>query len=134
MKVTIARSLLIFGSIVAATFIATIGMMIFTLSTVKIEGPEYFKIIAGKDLVADILPPPMFLVEAYSLASEVEIEPTLAADNLPRISQLKAEYEERLAVWRASDLPDNLKQIIETQIVPASERFWRGIDEKFIPA
>jgi methyl-accepting chemotaxis protein len=134
MKITIAKSLLVFGAAVAATFATTIGVMTFTLEKVKIEGPEYRQIIAGKDLVADILPPPLFLVEAYMLASEIEIESSLAADNLPRIEQLKVDYEDRMNVWRTSNLPDELKQIIETQITPAAESFWRGMQEEFIPA
>ena len=134
MKITIARSLLVFGAAVAATFATTIGVMTFTLEKVKIEGPEYRQIIAGKDLVADILPPPMFLIEAYLLASEIEIENALAADNLPRIEQLQADYEDRLSVWRASNLPDELKQIIETRITPAAGSFWRDMHEEFIPA
>ncbi|WP_339762838.1 HAMP domain-containing methyl-accepting chemotaxis protein [uncultured Hoeflea sp.] len=109
-------------------------MMTFTLEKVKIEGPDYRQIIAGKDLVADIMSPPMFLIEAYLLASEIEIENTLAAENLPRIEQLQADYEDRLSVWRASNLPDNLKQIIETEITPAADSFWHDMHEEFIPA
>ena len=134
MKITIARSLLVFGAAVAATFATTIGVMTFTLEKVKIEGPEYRQIIAGKDIVADILPPPMFLIEAYLLASEIEIDSALAADNLPRIEQLQADYEDRLSVWRNSNLPDELKQIIETQITPAANSFWRDMHDEFIPA
>ncbi len=134
MKITIAKSLLVFGASVAATFAITIGMMTFTLEKVKIEGPDYRQIIAGKDLVADIMSPPMFLIEAYLLASEIEIENTLAAENLPRIEQLQADYEDRLSVWRASNLPDNLKQIIETEITPAADSFWHDMHEEFIPA
>lgn len=134
MKITISKSLLLFGAIVTAAFIIAISVMTYTLNTVKIEGPQYQQIVAGKDLVADILPPPMFVVEAYLLASEIELQPSLAAGNQKRIQKLKADYEERLKVWQKSDLPDNLKQIIETEISPSSDAFWGDLNEQFLPA
>ncbi|HBF29565.1 HAMP domain-containing methyl-accepting chemotaxis protein [Rhizobium sp.] len=134
MNVTISKSLLVFGAFVTTTFLIAIGVMTHTLNTVKIEGPQYQQIVEGKDLVADILPPPMFVVEAYLLASEIEIEPSLAAFNQKRIQKLKADYEERLKVWRKSDLPEDLKKIIETEIVPSSEAFWGDLIEQFLPA
>ena len=134
MKITISKSLFVFGAAVAAAFLATIAVMTFTLQTVKIEGAEYRQIIAGKDLVADILPPPMYLVEAYLLASEVAIENGLAAENLARIDQLKADYDARIKVWNDSRLPQELKQIITADIVPASEAFWRTMSDSVAPA
>jgi methyl-accepting chemotaxis protein len=134
MNVTISKSLLVFGAFVTTAFLIAIGVMTYTLNTVKIEGPQYHQIIEGKDLVADILPPPLFVVEAYLLASEIEIEPTLAAGNQKRIQKLKTDFEERLKVWRNSDLPEDLKRIIETEISPSSEAFWQDINEQFLPA
>lgn len=134
MNITISKSLLLFGAFVTAAFIIAISVMTYTLNAVKIEGPQYHQIVAGKDLVADILPPPMFVVEAYLLASEIENDPSLTAGNKTSIQKLKADYEERLRVWRRSDLPDNLKQIIETRIAPSSEIFWKHLNEQFLPA
>jgi len=134
MKITISKSLLVFGASVAATFIATIAVMTFTLQTVKIEGEEYKRIIAGRELVADIRTPPLFLIEAYLLASEMEIEHSLATENLARINELKKEYEERVAYWREADLPEDIKQIIETEITPAADSFWHDINDKFVVA
>jgi len=134
MKITISKSLVVFGISVAATFAITITMMIFTLQKVKIEGPDYRQIVAGKDLIADILPPPLFLVEAYMLANEIQIDSALAAENLARIEQRKADFDDRMSAWRTSNLPDKLKQIIESQIAPAADSFWHDMYEEFIPA
>lgn len=134
MKITISKSLAVFGAAVTTTFVATIAVMTFTLQTVKIEGEEYNRIIVGKELVADIQTPPLFLIEAYLLASEMEIDNKLAAENLSRLEELKNEYDERVTYWRGADLPDHIKQIIDTEITPASDSFWRDINEKFLTA
>ena len=41
------------------------------MSELKVGGSSYERIIAGKDLVADILPPPLYVVEAYLEAEQV---------------------------------------------------------------
>ncbi|MDP1635079.1 MAG: hypothetical protein Q8L69_10415, partial [Gallionellaceae bacterium] len=35
------------------------------LSELKVNGPLYQRIVQGKDLVADILPPPEYIIESY---------------------------------------------------------------------
>ena len=46
-----------------------------TVSQVRVHGPAYKRITATKDLIADILPPPAFIIEAYLLAHEQLEEP-----------------------------------------------------------
>src|SRR3954454_6412886 len=42
-----------------------------TLQTVKINGPIYQQIVQGKDIVADILPPPEYVVESHLLVHQM---------------------------------------------------------------
>lgn len=48
-----------------------VGMLIFgvwsfrTLGQVEVNGPIYHDIVRGKDLVADVLPPPNYIIESY---------------------------------------------------------------------
>ena len=36
-----------------------------TLAEVQVNGPIYQSIIQGKDLIADVLPPPTYILESY---------------------------------------------------------------------
>ena len=53
---------------------AAVGLLVIVtiayrvVSTVKVSGPLYADIIRGKDLVADILPPPEYIIESYLVA------------------------------------------------------------------
>ena len=47
-----------------------------TLNRVKINGDMYNAIISKKDLLADILPPPNYIIESYLLALEMTHEAT----------------------------------------------------------
>lgn len=134
MKLTIARSLLLFGLLVVSGVGAAVGVQNYAFDRLRVNGPVYQEVVYGKDLVADILPPPLFLVEAYLLATESAVYPELAADNLRKIAVLRTSYTERNAYWDASLLEPKLKDGLKQKIKPTSERFWQIIDGEFTRA
>jgi len=118
--------LAIFGLMVAA---------ITSLALLTVNGPIYQRIVLGKDLVADILPPPEYVLEAY-------LEATLAMSDPPerlavraeRLKELRTQYDERQAYWARSALPDTLKKQINGSIDIAARSFWRHVEEGLMPA
>ena len=67
----VSTQLAILLSVTIVSFVV-IGVMTWrTLEVLKVNGPIYAKIVDGKDVVADILPPPMFIVEANLLAHQM---------------------------------------------------------------
>ena len=72
-----------------------------TLSLAKVNGPLYQKIVLDKDLLADVLPPPVFIVEAYLVTHQMR--EAKIGDELNRLiaqyKQLKQDYSKRLDVW-----------------------------------
>src|SRR5262245_30686838 len=55
--------------------------------------------MVAKDVVADILPPPMYLIEVR-LALSRAVEQTLPLDQaIADVDRLQAEYEQRVAYW-----------------------------------
>ncbi|MBI5783856.1 MAG: methyl-accepting chemotaxis protein [Rhodocyclales bacterium] len=81
---------------------------LFTLSTlnhVKVSGPVYQEIVQQKDLLADILPPPEYLVESYLVSLQMA-----GADKakLPALAEksraLAKDFEDRHLYWQ-KELP-----------------------------
>jgi methyl-accepting chemotaxis protein len=134
MKLTIARSITMFGAIVMVGFLAAVGVMTFALEQLKINGPYYERIVNGKDLVADILPPPMFIVETYMLANELTEDPSLAASHIKRMEELEQEYRGRIAYWDKSSLAPEFKRYLTDNLIPATEAFFNALRTDFIPA
>ncbi|MGA2994104.1 hypothetical protein [Bradyrhizobium sp.] len=64
-RITISRAIFAFGMLTLAGLIAVIVASNYALSQLKVGGPIYDKIKLGNDLVADILPPPEYVIEAY---------------------------------------------------------------------
>ena len=97
MKVTIARGLAIFGIIVTAGLMISIGIKTYAFDKLRVNGSVYTQVVYGKDLIADILPPPLYTVESYMLAMEAVSNPELAGANLEKIATLKRAADRAIA-------------------------------------
>ncbi len=97
---------LLAGLFVVGFFILT-ALAYLTLQQVKVTGPVYQEIVQTKDLVADVLPPPAYLIESYLLVWQMLQEQDGAARGklMERARQLRTEYETRHAFWQKT-LPD----------------------------
>jgi methyl-accepting chemotaxis protein len=133
MKITISRFLVVFGCTLMASFCLAVGTLLYSLQQLKIEGPQYERIVDAKDLVADILPPPMFLVEAYLTAIETARHPEETDANIVVLQKLRQDSETRLAVWAGKDLPDEIRTQIETKLKPATDAFWDMLFRRMVP-
>jgi methyl-accepting chemotaxis protein len=91
--------------------------------------------VRGKDLVADILPPPNYIIESYLVALQLA-DPEQAAERgalLARLANLQQEYEARHAFWLTEPLtPAIREQFLNTAHRPAEE-FFRLLASRFLP-
>ncbi|QLF68512.1 HAMP domain-containing protein [Peteryoungia desertarenae] len=133
-RLSIARLLILFAVVVVSGLAASIGLQSYTLERLKIKGPIYSTIIDGKDLIADILPPPLYVVEAYMLANETALHPQRAGTNLANIDALASEYEVRRQYWKESALPQFLQDKLLADVLVKGDAFWSDFRAKFLPA
>lgn len=131
---TISRSIIVFGIVTAISLSAVIGTSLYSLSQLKVGGPLYTRIIMGKDLVADILPPPAYVIEAYLEATLAFNQPASATGRRARLQQLKKEYEERRAFWMKSDLDAAAKGKLTEASHREVEKFWAAVEKDLLPA
>jgi methyl-accepting chemotaxis protein len=115
------------------------GVTIFghsTISTVKVYGPLFQQIVVAKDLLADILPPPLYLIElllvdnrALAERSQPEREAALA-----RVEQLRKDFNDRRDYWTAN-LPEGpARRILLEKVVPLGAKVLEVHDGQFVPA
>ncbi|WP_106796476.1 methyl-accepting chemotaxis protein [Rhizobium sp. H4] len=134
MAFTIARSLVAFGVAVSTGIFMSIGLQQSALERLKVNGPVYEQVVYGKDLIADILPPPLFVVESYMLSFEASKFPELSETNLAKIAHLKAAYDDRRAYWKSTRLPQALKDELENDVLAKGDAFWEVMNRAIIPA
>jgi len=133
-KLTISRAIVVFGAVTAVC----LGAMIFTsnyaLNQLKVGGPLYDKIKLGNDLVADILPPPAYVIEAYLEATLALQDRSSLAAHRDRLAQLKKDYDDRREYWSKSELEAGLKSELVNTSHADVERFWSAVNDKLLPA
>jgi methyl-accepting chemotaxis protein len=107
-----------------------------TLNTVKIHGPIYNDIAQTKDLVADVLPPPEYVIEPYLIALEASAEPDLQQlrGYYDRFEVLKDQYMSKHDYW-AQSLPEGeLKDLLVKQSYDSAVAFFNVAEKQFFPA
>jgi len=107
-----------------------------TLEEVKVNGPVYTRIVQAKDVVADILPPPEYILEAYMVTLQMldETDPAVLRKLAERGTALAKDYDDRHQFW-IGDLPSGeLKdKLLRTSYEPAVA-FFDARDKRFVPA
>jgi methyl-accepting chemotaxis protein len=134
LRLTISRAILIFGLITAAGLGAVIATSVYGLAQLKVGGPLYNQIKLGNDLIADILPPPEYVIEAYLEATLALHDPAQLAAHRDRLAQLKKEYDERREFWIKSDLDPALKAKLVEKSDHEVQRFWSVLQDGMLPA
>ena len=133
-RLTISRAIIAFGLITAIGFGAVITTSSLALSRLKVGGPLYDKIKLGNDLVADILPPPEYVIEAYLEVTLALNEPAAVAAHRDRLVQLKKDYDERRDYWTKSGLEPALKTLLVERSDADVRKFWTAVERDFLPA
>ena len=134
LRLTISRAMVLFGLVTATGLAAVVATGVYALSDVKVGGPLYDRIKLGNDLVADILPPPEYVIESYLEATLVLNNPSELAARRDRLVQLKKEYDERREFWSKSDLNPAIKSKLIEESHREVQRFWVAIEQVFLPA
>ena len=133
MNLTIARALNTFGMAVVVGCLIIAGAATYSLQQLRVGGAAYSNMIAGKDLVADVLPPPLYVIEAYLNANMIVDEKVTLEEARARFAPLRKDFQDRRAVWAASELPPHLKSEVANSSA-AAEKFWMVLEDKYLPA
>src|SRR5215471_20807220 len=131
---TISSAIAAFGLVLVVGFAAVLSTSVYALYQLKIGGPLYSEIKLGNDLVADILPPPAYVLEAYLEAILAMREPDQLTGHGERLVQLRKDYEDRKAFWAASNLAPELKKGLVSRSDAEVQKFWKLIADELLPA
>ena len=121
-----------------------IGFIIFTLITfwvinkVRVDGPIYQSIKQYQDLRADILPPPLYVVESFASLNQAFVaagasDYTTRDKKLAQIEFNEAAFKNRIAIWRNELKDKELVGKLEA-VSKAGENFFNIAKQKYIPA
>jgi methyl-accepting chemotaxis protein len=125
-----------------SALLSLIGFMVFgviaytTLQELKIAGPRYKKISQGKDLIADVVPPPEFLVETFLAVHQMidETDRRRLEELIQQSQQFRTNFEERHEFWARTLPPGPIRDALNVRSYQPAQEFFRIRDEEFITA
>ena len=134
MKITISRAIVAFGLVTAIGLAAMLITSGYALNQLRVGGPLYSQIKLGNDLVADILPPPVYVLEAYLEATLALREPSRLSAHQERLKQLHKEYDERRDFWGKSEIDASTKKKLTSDSDAEVRKFWSIAEQEMLPA
>ncbi len=125
--VTLITGFVLFGF---ATFTA--------MKKLNVNGEIYQRIVRDKDLVADVLPPPEYIIESYLVALQLMQSQDSAEINMliQNFTKLKVDYDARHSYWKIheKELKPEVKTLLLETSYQAANAFYLEAQQQFIPA
>lgn len=136
------RSLALSRRLATLIAIFALGFLIYgfwsfkTLNEFKVNGPVYERIVQGKDLVADILPPPEYIIESYLVAFQLMAvtEQVEQQQLIARLKALRDDYDVRHAYWAKAGLDGDIADALLKRAHAPALAFYEAAFKQYIPA
>ncbi len=99
-----------------------------------VGGADYNDVISKCDLIADILPPPAFIIESFLTVHELadEENPDLRSKLITKLEKLRDDYATRMSHWRNLLPPGALRESLENS-AESAEAFFIKATNDFLP-
>lgn len=134
-KMKVGYKLLLLVVIFVLGFSAFGGYANKIITDIKVNGKMYKEIIMGKDLVADILPPPEYIVESHLTTLELlnENDKAKIEELIKYEGNLEKDYDTRHQIW-CNDLPEgSMKKIMVEDAYKPAKEYFNVFNSEFIP-
>ena len=117
-------------------FLAFVGITYTTLREDCVGGPHYNDLVRDKDLVADILPPPLYIIESYLCTFLMQKAPDTESrkETIKQYKELQAAYESSLVAWTKKLAESDIKDLLTKQVAKSAEEVFAVVNSELIPA
>jgi methyl-accepting chemotaxis protein WspA len=108
------------------------------VTEVGVGGPAYTRIIRSKDIIADVLPPPGYIIETHLTTHEAvdTNDPTERRALRERLLRLETEFDARRAHWVQSRILEAgpLKEAMTVRAYVPGHQYFEVVRRELIPA
>jgi twitching motility protein PilJ len=115
-----------------------IALAFYAISQVRVNGPVYLQLKANDDLRADILPPPLYSVDAYAAATEAFVatsnnDSALRDKKLAEVKVAETAFKKQVMYWQSKDTTNAMSGQFQS-VVKSNENFYRIFNNDFVSA
>ena len=129
----ISAAIKLAGAAVIGGIAAVIAVNAIGSHKLRVGGEVYTHIVAGKDLIGDILPPPEYIIEPYLEATLAVNDPANAKAHSDRLAALRKDFDERLAYWKEQDIDPAVRDLLTRQAAAPAAKFWSLTEGSLLP-
>lgn len=128
-----------FHFLLGFTLLTLIGcglLVMSTFSEIKVNGPLYERIAQGKDLIADVLPPPEYVLESYLVLFQLQAATEKSEQDqlITRLKALKSDYDARHEYWMKAGLSSEIQDALFKSAHGPALSFYKLAFDELIPA
>ncbi len=124
--------------------IPVIGLLVFialafyAISQVRVNGPVYNQLKASEDLKSDILPPPLYAVDAFAAINEAFVaisvnDTTLRDRKLAEVKVAETAYRKQAEFWKTNTQTNTMSSQFQA-VLKSNEEFYRIYNKDFFSA
>ncbi|HWA58316.1 MAG TPA: methyl-accepting chemotaxis protein [Gemmatimonadales bacterium] len=128
--------LAILMAVFGASLLGFAAVAFVTLDQVQVGGPYYRAIMQGKDLTADVMPPPLYITESYQemLRMAGEMDHRRLKDLIDRSHRGEAEFAARRAYWDSTLPRGPIHDSLASAVTRPAVEFYEVLNRLYIPA
>ncbi len=115
---------------------ATLVLLLIGLAVqhIRVGGTVQNRIDSVTGFTADILPPPLYIVEPTLKARQSIDDPAHLAQYRADLADLEKQYRASLARWTSDDVDPALAEELRTSVAKEADAFWQEVDTVLLPA
>lgn len=115
-----------------------IALAFYAINQVRVGGPVYEEIKSNQDLRADILPPPLYSVDAFSAANAAFVAASssdfaLRDKKLEEVARAEAAFKKQVEYWKANIHQDTMGGSFQA-VIKSNENFYLIYNKDYVPA
>lgn len=115
-----------------------IALAFYVINQVRVGGPVYDEIKSNQDLRADILPPPLYSVDAFGAANAAFVAASnsdfaLRDKKLEEVKRAEATFKKQVEYWKSNIHQDTMGGAFQA-VIKSNENFYRIYNKDYVPA
>ncbi|MGV6997066.1 methyl-accepting chemotaxis protein [Desulfovibrio sp. QI0430] len=135
-NISVARK---FTILIASVFLGMTALFVistYTISKTSIGSATYQSIENSKDLLADILPPPLYVVETYLDALQtINASDAASLEKIYNsIAQHKKGFQQQYEFWHSGAIDPKIKEILNQELYPTGKVIFEIFETRLKPA